>query len=115
MGSSRPPVSSPSSSKDVLPTPQALLRQCGVCDHFLLRPGKHSGASDEQGSGDIDGGGLGLSDVPLFVAALLGPTPEGVCTGDINGAADLNGDDVQLFVSLVSAPWRAHSRGPCGA
>ena len=55
------------------------------------------------GSGDFDGGGLGMSDIPLFVDALLAsnPSPEIVCTGDINDDKAMDGRDIQLFVNIL--------------
>lgn len=55
-------------------------------------------------TGDFDDGGLGISDVPLFVAALLNPTPETLCLGDMNADADLNALDIQPFVDALLAP-----------
>lgn len=51
------------------------------------------------GTGDYDGGGTGYSDVALFVAALLNPTPETICPGDTNADGDLNGADIQGFLA----------------
>ncbi|HVP09862.1 MAG TPA: hypothetical protein VMV94_01595, partial [Phycisphaerae bacterium] len=55
------------------------------------------------GTGDFDGGGIGTSDIPLFVAALLAsnPAPETICTGDLNDDGLLDGRDVQILVGLL--------------
>jgi hypothetical protein len=55
------------------------------------------------GSGDFDGGGLGLSDVQPFVNALLLTTPPPVllCTGDLNHDGTLDGRDIQAFTAAL--------------
>lgn len=51
--------------------------------------------------GDFDGGGIGTSDIPLFVEALLNPTSTGICIGDMNNDGALNGLDVGPFISAL--------------
>jgi len=51
--------------------------------------------------GDFDGGGIELSDIPLFVEALLNPTPQAICIADMNGDSLLDGLDVQPFITAL--------------
>jgi len=53
------------------------------------------------GTGDFDGGGLGASDVPLMVDALLNPTADTTCIGDMNGDESLNGLDIAPFIDIL--------------
>lgn len=55
------------------------------------------------GTGDFDGGGLGVSDIAFFVNALLEPDPSPVtlCIGDINHDSLLDGQDIQPFVDAL--------------
>lgn len=54
-------------------------------------------------NGDADGNGVvNISDVPLFVGAILGTTPpEAPCRVDMNDDGALDGRDVQLFVVVL--------------
>lgn len=55
--------------------------------------------ADDPAPGDFDGGGIvDMSDLPMFVESLLGPTTADVCVGDMNDDDVLNGEDVQVFV-----------------
>lgn len=50
-------------------------------------------------SGDFDNNGIpSMGDVPGFVNALLNPTSEGTCLGDVNEDGVMDGKDVQPFV-----------------
>ncbi len=61
-------------------------------------------ACETPGSGDFDDDGLWASDIALMVGALLNPTPETICIGDMNGDGELNGDDIQPFVEALLVP-----------
>ncbi len=54
-------------------------------------------------SGDLDGNGVvDLSDIPLFVNALLAATDPGdQCVADLNGDGNNDGLDIELFVALL--------------
>lgn len=55
-------------------------------------------------SGDLSGDGLfTLSDVPLFVSALLGAPPD-LCIADMNNDGFVNGLDVRSFTETILAP-----------
>ena len=62
------------------------------------------GSYEDQGishSGDFDGGGLGLSDVPLFVEELLSPTTWESCIADMNFDGRADGRDIPFFIAAL--------------
>lgn len=55
----------------------------------------------QAGSGDFDGGGVGLSDVPLFINALLSPSISLQSKADLNGDCMIDGGDISAFVAAI--------------
>ncbi len=55
-------------------------------------------------TGDFDGGGIDLADVPLFVDGLLDPTPGAICNGDMDGDGLIDGRDIRLFANALLNP-----------
>lgn len=55
----------------------------------------------QPGSGDFDGGGVGPSDVPLFINALLNPSSSLLNKGDLNGDCVIDGNDIPAFVAAL--------------
>ena len=56
-------------------------------------------------SGDFDGNGVGVSDVAPFIAAVLDPTSNRQgCIADVNVDGQVNGRDVQAFITDLTNP-----------
>ncbi|MCG8405651.1 MAG: dockerin type I domain-containing protein, partial [Phycisphaerales bacterium] len=49
----------------------------------------------------LDGGAV-VTDIPLFVEAVLHPADSDDCTGDMNGDGTIDGRDIQGFVEKLA-------------
>ena len=52
-------------------------------------------------TGDFDGGGVGISDISVFISVLLSPGTPQDCIADINADGVVDGRDIQPFVDLL--------------
>jgi hypothetical protein len=55
-------------------------------------------------TGDFDGGGVGDTDLPVFVSILLAPGTPQDCIADMNNDGFVDGLDVQLWVLAYLGP-----------
>jgi len=65
-----------------------------TCATVVLKIGDHSG--------DFDGGGVGLSDVPIFLSIVLSPGTPQDCIADMNADGLVDGRDIQLFTDALT-------------
>jgi hypothetical protein len=88
----------------VVPAGGSAVTAAEVACQDLAFPVSELFVSQACGTGDFEAGGLGMSDIPLFVQALLNPTPQGTCTGDMSGDGKLDGRDIRPFVDALLTP-----------